>query len=707
MSSIDEIIKRSRKSGGFKTKGYFTLEAQKAKQKIAAFALPAVEYAVLEFIQSAIAAGAKFVDLSVLNNQIMLSFVGGFYSGQELAHLFDYLLLDTDDARTRAMRRLAVGIAAVLKDSPMGVVIESGNGTLNGSSRLEIADLNSPFSVGTPKSPIGGTFIRLAIPARSREWGRWLGEALQRTMESLNTVGYTITGEESDSSWGISSLVYERCLYSIVPLQLNGELITGYTTQKAMQMRHLRAPVAFDEGDLYGGLGMTYDEDRPAEIKVLTNGIWVTSIKPMLPRGISGVVGYERLHKTASQYGIVADERMAEMTERLKPYVDQILARLGLTAEERWAALFQRPITGLHIPDTTNHFDVLSKDGARTAILEIWPATDDDGEADSIDKNEQNVLQLTVISERGSIIDTIGVPFEGEAQGVLQIDFHFYSLDIVYYRTLEEADYHTSALVGLKSEFYNDLFLAMGIDWRAASLRVKEMALAQKQNQRDEAEFLKDSRNTSSEDVPDEDPFFQTLLSKEDATSASLAAPTSASSEGNDTPQTPALPRHHNTFPSATELRALFDTMEFKDAICAQLAEILQFAFAESSNRKIQKKSVRVKVTHRSRLEKPIRIIPNALSQMDVDEGLEPLLLVEINSDSDSMQHRFAQIAKDPTMVYLLVFTIFDELRETMDSTAETHFEKSERAIYRPMIMNLRGAMGASEAKPLLKLQNS
>ncbi|MBN2526711.1 MAG: hypothetical protein JXR76_09975 [Deltaproteobacteria bacterium] len=345
MNEIDRLIARSRKKGGFSKKGYFTLEAQKAKQKIGAYALPAVEYAILEFIQSATAVGATFIDVSVSGHPQTVSFVGGSYTQSELAHLFDHLLIDGENSRSRAMRRLAVGVVAVLRQASSSVVVESGDGTVAGSCRLEIENPESPFEVGRPVEPIDGTFVRFDIE-QTTSWREKLETIFGHSLLGVSR-GADGAGSDDDDKSDMTSLVYERCLYSFVPLQLNGELLTGYTAAKAIQLRHLKHAVEIDEGDLYGGIGLSRDAKRPAELKVLANGIWVGTLWPKLPKGITGVVGYERLHRTASQYGIVMDDRVLELTMRLKKYVEMVLVTSGVTSKARLDAFFE--VMGLDV----------------------------------------------------------------------------------------------------------------------------------------------------------------------------------------------------------------------------------------------------------------------------------------------------------------------------------------------------------------------
>ena len=109
MTDIDTIIARSRARGGFKKKGYFTLASQKAKIKVSEYALPNRYYYCLEFIQSAVAVGAIYVDVTSSDRYCTISFEGAHYTRTDLEYLFDFLVTDREEEHFRARRRLREG----------------------------------------------------------------------------------------------------------------------------------------------------------------------------------------------------------------------------------------------------------------------------------------------------------------------------------------------------------------------------------------------------------------------------------------------------------------------------------------------------------------------------------------------------------------------------------------------------------------------
>lgn len=77
MTSIEEVIARSRQPGGFSEHRTFTLARDRAIEKMRQFALADPHYYILELIQSAIANHATFIDISLDESQVVFSYVGG------------------------------------------------------------------------------------------------------------------------------------------------------------------------------------------------------------------------------------------------------------------------------------------------------------------------------------------------------------------------------------------------------------------------------------------------------------------------------------------------------------------------------------------------------------------------------------------------------------------------------------------------------
>jgi hypothetical protein len=437
--SIEAVIERSRCKGGFseREKGYFRLAHEKAKLKVSEYALPDSSYYCLEFVQSAVALGAKYIDVRTSSGYFVLSFVGGHYLRSDLEGLFDYLMITRHEDDFRARRRLAIGVSAALSIPDSWITIETGDGTLEGSTRLEMEDIAQDAVIGTPSKPINGTFIRVKRPSRTRA----------STM-SLESAGYVGGADQLELE---EMVITERCLDLTVPVILNGDVVGSYASNRRIRLYGFTHSTTFDEGDLYGGLAYTpRNRDEHCQIKTLTNGVWIANLcLEALPRGFFGVIGYERLHKTASQYEIVDDERIEELEARLRPHVDRLLYESGADERKRLSAMFPLEPPDLRGTGTALTVALENPDGSTWAHLSLRP-----------DPERDRGLELDAVWERhGRHLDHVVLDFEYPFAGRLAIpDISF---EWLCRRTAGDPHYDPMHVCGLKPEIYGALLGSM------------------------------------------------------------------------------------------------------------------------------------------------------------------------------------------------------------------------------------------------------
>ncbi|MBI5499948.1 MAG: hypothetical protein HY907_06875 [Deltaproteobacteria bacterium] len=313
MSAVDDVIARSRQPGGFVARKRFAVARSRAVQKLRRFALASPHDYIIELIQAAIANGADFVDIELGHSGINLSYAGGGFAPEELAQLFDFLFASKENLETADVRQLALGLNALLDARPDEIVIESGDGTLARTTRVRIDGRSEAVEVGSPRYALRGTFVRVAGLKRGP-----LGDG-SRQGELLAIEG--------------------RCLTAPVPIVVNSQPIFGYGRMRTPRLLGYDAVLSFDEGDLYGtiGLGGTAGDSF---FRLLTWGVWIDSLRADILPGTSlgGIVGFDRLHKTADHAAVVQDERLGELWTRLRPYARMLAeGRRGAATHELWS----------------------------------------------------------------------------------------------------------------------------------------------------------------------------------------------------------------------------------------------------------------------------------------------------------------------------------------------------------------------------------
>ncbi len=315
MSAIDQVIARSRQPGTFSERKTFTVARRRALRKLRNFALADPHHYILELIQAAVANGAEYIDIAVAEEEVTLSYVGGGLAEAELAQIFDFLFASKERAELGHMRELALGLNALLLFEPARVVVESGDGTLEGTTRLVIHGRHDQVDVGRPDAPLKGTFLRAIDLRRAAALGRkgWLSDGGDGSLEAR--------------------AVEERCLATPVPIFVNGEPVSGYSRRRTPVLYGYQRTRSFDEGDLYGSIGLAGGKFEPS-FTLLTYGVRIHSLVHTLLPGqrLGGIVCFDRLHKTVDHASIVRDGRLEELWLRLRPYAEELVSGRRATA---------------------------------------------------------------------------------------------------------------------------------------------------------------------------------------------------------------------------------------------------------------------------------------------------------------------------------------------------------------------------------------
>ena len=307
MSSIDAVIARSRMQGGFSERKRFSVARREGIEKMRKFALADPHQYALELVQAAIANGANSVDIAVTETSATLAYVGGGLAESELGQLFDFLFASKDRADIAHVRALAVGLNAALLFKPERIVVESGDGTLAGSTRMVLHGDQSEVEVGRPDAPISGTYISIQRMNRRAAEGSWFSSFSAELPKEFQ-------------------IIEERCLAAPIPIVFGGRPLFGWSSQRCPALFGYKKVLAFDEGELYGTIGVDPTFSTP-DFRLLTWGVAIQSrAHDLVPgRRLGGVVCFDRLRKTVDHSAIVDDERLAELWARLKPYAQQLI----------------------------------------------------------------------------------------------------------------------------------------------------------------------------------------------------------------------------------------------------------------------------------------------------------------------------------------------------------------------------------------------
>ncbi len=409
MSALDKLISQRSKAGASSGRKRFKLARQRAVAKMRKFALADPSFFVLELIQSAIAHGASMLhvgsdgeEFSRGGGKFSMVYGGAHYRREELGQLFDFLFTAKGALENAHLRDLAIGINALLSFSPDRIEVLTGDGTLKGSTLMSVEDGGTTVELGRPDEPVRGVHL------------------MARGLRHPSVQGTGLSLRRAAKAATIGSVVQDRCMLTPVPVVLNGEPLSGYSSERSLPLFGYTRRTELDEGDLYGTIGLTGSYALRG-IRIMVRGVWIETIPhPSDLHGkkgtwedkksgyIGGAVSFDRLRKTADHAGIVRDERYRELLARLDPYVAQARGRKGATAVARYSTL-QGTLTLRETRDLVLASDrvVCLVDKKSVSVTAAIAALEDAAKRPLLATNAKDVEHLTSLS--GGQVDIVEV----------------------------------------------------------------------------------------------------------------------------------------------------------------------------------------------------------------------------------------------------------------------------------------------------------
>jgi len=305
------LLERSRAPGKMVERRRFSLSRDKAIEKMREFSLRDPSTYILELVQAAVFAEARWIAIDVSPERLFFAWIGGRHpTPQQLDNVFDYLFLDRADAGTRHVVQLAIGLNALLQRKPHSIAVEAGNGTVEGTARLELG-AGGAGHIGRPETAIHGTWLSVEF---TKGWlSRFVGN------EDLTEV----------------KLIEAACTHCPVPILINYRAPFGYRAQREVKLKGMSGALSFDEGGRRGALAIPPSVAHAKEgIQIVVGGVRICSrVLPSLGLAringsmvpLVGVICDDRIRKTADQGDIVEDGRFAELLHAVQPHATALI----------------------------------------------------------------------------------------------------------------------------------------------------------------------------------------------------------------------------------------------------------------------------------------------------------------------------------------------------------------------------------------------
>jgi hypothetical protein len=289
MATIDKLIEGLRAEGSVDSQGRFTLDRDKAREKMQKFQLVDVRRYVLELVQAAVLRDATRIEFEIDADDMHMRFDGKPFAAAEIDDLYGSLFTDGDTRELRGVRQLALALNAALGMEPKHIHMRSGNVELRmrpGQRDEIISHEHVPTTT---------------IHVRQRLRARVFVDFLRR-----------LTGSMAEEQY-----LRERCVYSTVPVTLDGKPISFGLEAAATGERALARLTLV--GRDFRGVMKIVDRADFCELRLVKDGVSIDT-RELREYGthLIAVVEGENLRKDVSQAKIVANAALERIEASLR-----------------------------------------------------------------------------------------------------------------------------------------------------------------------------------------------------------------------------------------------------------------------------------------------------------------------------------------------------------------------------------------------------
>ncbi len=295
--SVDKLIADLAAGADLSEPKHFTLDREKAREKLRDHQLADPRLYVLELVQAAVARGASLIQFDVDSDDVRMRFDGTPFEERDLQELYDAIWSSGRSDDVRARKCLALGFTAVMALQPRWVRLVSSDG--EHGTRLEIRP-NAPDRIEPAHREPSGTSIHI----KARSPMQMVAELFRRDfLHALPEV----------------TLLTEHCRFCEPRVRVGSKTVSqGLTLPKATITVDINGPGVTGLGGLYPQNArpdfyqQTGGEDRrgySSQMLLIRDGVWITSHALDLDPGcFIAVVDAPALRKDASQHDFVRDD---------------------------------------------------------------------------------------------------------------------------------------------------------------------------------------------------------------------------------------------------------------------------------------------------------------------------------------------------------------------------------------------------------------
>jgi len=352
-SLADALVAALGAEGRVEAEGRFTLDRDRAQQKLAGFQLPDPHEYVLMLVQCAVRQGATRIGCRFKHGKIEIAFDGKPFRIADIENLQQELLsAESDDpAQRHGRRELAVALNTATELNPRRFEV-------NSAGNLWIRKRGREPQTRSGNVPRGAV-TRVVIH-------KGLRGALHRLMPG------GVHPEET--------LIRTRCTAVQIPLMVDREVVLG-----GLRLGEAVAREEIDHEQYAGLVGFQPLGAAPPELRIVRDGVWIHSMDLDLPTpGFVALVRADRLRVDLSRFGVLKDERWDELESVVLDAWERSVLKLERFATRSasnwhgakpWARDLLRAVISAYAAEELARGAEVSEFARRLARLRIWTTT--------------------------------------------------------------------------------------------------------------------------------------------------------------------------------------------------------------------------------------------------------------------------------------------------------------------------------------------
>jgi hypothetical protein len=298
---MSDLLEELRAAGEVEAQGGFTIDPEKARQKLRQYQLADPHRYVLLLVEAAVSSGASKLEFEIDSDDLHLRFDGAVFRYEQLENIYGSLFAHSEDiedigpedlVRLRGLQQLAFALNSAMALNPRFARVVSVDAEGKGTALQLHPD--RPDEVERIEGHTPGNHVHVKDrfrPGLLVEFFRSMSDTLAEVL-----------------------LLREHCRWSRTPVFVNGTLVSG---PMELPQEHWTAVDVFDEGQRIGraALGLCEDpSERIVELEhpwvyLLSNGVFIEphNLDGKAVRGFGAIVDSSRFGKDVSQTKLVHD----------------------------------------------------------------------------------------------------------------------------------------------------------------------------------------------------------------------------------------------------------------------------------------------------------------------------------------------------------------------------------------------------------------